>query len=30
MSHVWVKVRIGDPERRRIVEVDALVDTGLR
>lgn len=28
MGHVWVKARIGDPGRRRIVEVDALVDTG--
>jgi len=27
MGHVWVKARIGDPGRR-IVEVDALVDTG--
>jgi len=25
---VWVKARIGDPGKRRIVEVDALVDTG--
>jgi len=28
MGHVWVKARIGDPDKRRIVEVDALVDTG--
>lgn len=28
MGHVWVKARIGDPDRRKIVEVDALVDTG--
>ncbi|ABW02606.1 aspartyl protease family protein [Caldivirga maquilingensis] len=28
MGHVWVKVRIGDPEMRKIIEVDALVDTG--
>jgi len=28
MGHVWVKARIGDPGKRRIVEVDALVDTG--
>ena len=28
MGHVWVRVRIGDVDRRRVVEVDALVDTG--
>jgi len=28
MGHVWVKARIGDPGKRRIAEVDALVDTG--
>ena len=28
MGHVWVKVRIGDPGKRRVAEVDALVDTG--
>jgi len=28
MGHVWVKARIGDPSRRRVVEVYALVDTG--
>ena len=27
MGHVWVRVRVGDPEKRRIVEVTALVDT---
>ncbi len=28
MGHVWVRARIGDPNRRRVVEVEALVDTG--
>ena len=28
MGHVWVKARIGDPGRRRVREVEALVDTG--
>ena len=28
MGHVWVRARIGDPDRRRVVEVEALVDTG--
>lgn len=28
MGHVWVKARIGDPDRNKTVEVDALVDTG--
>ena len=28
MGHVWVRVRVGDPEKRRVVEVTALVDTG--
>jgi len=28
MGHVWVKARIGDPGKRGIIEVDALVDTG--
>ncbi|ADM27366.1 conserved hypothetical protein [Ignisphaera aggregans DSM 17230] len=28
MGHVWVKARIGDPSKRRVIEVDALVDTG--
>jgi len=28
MGHVWVKARIGDPGKRRVIEVDALVDTG--
>ena len=28
MGHIWVRARIGDEARRRIVEVEALVDTG--
>jgi len=28
MGHVWVRARIGDPGKKRVVEVDALVDTG--
>ncbi|MGC8999154.1 MAG: aspartyl protease family protein [Candidatus Bathyarchaeia archaeon] len=28
MGHVWVKVKIGDENLTRFVEVDALVDTG--
>ncbi len=28
MGHVWVKVKIGDVNRRRIVDVEALTDTG--
>jgi aspartyl protease family protein len=28
MGHVWVRVKIGDPDKKRVVEVDALVDTG--
>jgi len=28
MGHVWVKVKIGDPNKEKIIEVDALVDTG--
>jgi len=28
MGHVWVKAKIGDPGKRRVIEVDALVDTG--
>ena len=28
MGHVWVKARIGDVNRRKVVEVEALVDTG--
>ena len=28
VGRVWVKARVGDPDRRRVVEVDALVDTG--
>lgn len=28
MGHVWVKAKIGDPEKRNVTEVEALVDTG--
>ena len=28
MGRVWVKAKLGDPERVNIIEVDALVDTG--
>ena len=28
MGRIWARARLGDPERRRVVEVDALVDTG--
>lgn len=28
VSHIWVRAKIGDPGRQRMVEVDALVDTG--
>lgn len=28
MGHVWVKAKLGDPERVNVIEVDALVDTG--
>ena len=28
LGHVWVKVRIGDPDRLNVAEVEALVDTG--
>lgn len=28
MGHIWVKAKIGDPSGVRIIEVEALVDTG--
>jgi aspartyl protease family protein len=28
MGHVWVKVKIGDVERRKVLEVKGLVNTG--
>ena len=28
MGHVWVKARIGDPGKKNVTEVEALVDTG--
>ena len=28
MGHIWVKVRIGDMDRERVVDVNAIVDTG--
>ncbi len=28
MGHVWARARIGDPDRKKVLEVDALVDTG--
>ena len=28
MDRVWVRARIGDPDRKRITGVEALVDTG--
>jgi len=28
VGRVWVKAKLGDPERVNIIEVDALVDTG--
>ena len=28
MGRVWVKAKLGDPERVNVIEVDALVDTG--
>ncbi|MEM4971328.1 MAG: aspartyl protease family protein [Sulfolobales archaeon] len=28
MSHIWARARIGDPEKLKVVDVDALVDTG--
>lgn len=28
MGHVWVDVKVGDPDRRRIIKVKALVDSG--
>ena len=28
MGHVWVKAKLGDPERVNVIEVNALVDTG--
>jgi len=28
LGHIWVKVKLGDPEKRKVVEVEALVDTG--
>lgn len=28
MGHVRVKARLGDPSKRRILDIDALVDTG--
>ncbi len=28
LGRVWVKARIGDPDLRRVIEVEALVDTG--
>ncbi|MEM2593496.1 MAG: aspartyl protease family protein [Candidatus Bathyarchaeia archaeon] len=28
MGHVWVKAKIGDENRIRLIETDALVDTG--
>lgn len=30
MKHIWVKAKIGDPSGVRIIEVEALVDTGER
>ena len=27
MGHIWVKVRLGDPNQTRVVEVNALVNT---
>ena len=29
MGHVKVKAKIGDPNREKIMEVEALVDTGV-
>ncbi len=29
MGHIWVKARIGDIDQHRVIEVDALVDTGV-
>jgi len=28
VGHVWTRARIGDVDGRRVIEVDALVDTG--
>jgi len=28
MGYTWVKARIGDVDRKRVVDVDAVVDTG--
>jgi len=28
VGHVWVKAKLGDPERVNVIEVNALVDTG--
>lgn len=28
MGHVWVRARIGDEDRIKLIDVDALVDTG--
>lgn len=28
MGHVWVRVKIGDVNRRKVIDVDAIVDTG--
>ena len=28
MGHVWVKAKLGDPERKNVIEVNALINTG--
>ncbi|MGQ9543477.1 MAG: retroviral-like aspartic protease family protein [Candidatus Bathyarchaeia archaeon] len=28
MGHVWAKAKIGDPDKRNVIEVETLVDTG--
>ncbi len=28
MGHVWVNVKVGDPDKRRVIKVKALVDSG--
>jgi len=28
LGHIWIKAKIGDQQKKRTLEVDAIVDTG--